>query len=406
MSYTKDFQELQKLLLSPSAEKKYDSIELFEAHFNSFSFKILPGADEYFCETHQTTLKQNFSFYTDIGPMIDHLQTKDIAIKENQEFDYYLMKPAGVEKTSKVIFLFHGFNEKNWSKYLPWAKSLCDRTGSAVILFPIAFHMQRAPENWSSKKEMYQLSELRKQQFPNIINSTLSNVAISMRLHSMPQRFIWSGLQTFYDVIQLINEIRQGKHQHIQKDFMFDLVAYSIGGFLALILKLTNFDNLFANAKVGLFCSGATFNRLSPVSKFILDSEANVALYSFLIEHFDAILKKDNLLNHFINEDHTEGKIFYSMLDYHKMREFREELFKKFEKHIYAITLKKDTVIPSFEVVNTLKGAYRNINIRVDEIDFDRSYIHENPFPVNRAQNKINKDFEFVFSKIGDFLNQ
>ena len=49
---------------------------------------------------------------------------------------------------------------------------------------------------------MFKLSEQRKARFPHIVDSSLSNVAISMRLHSMPQRFIWSGLQSYYDVIQ------------------------------------------------------------------------------------------------------------------------------------------------------------------------------------------------------------
>jgi hypothetical protein len=221
----------------------------------------------------------------------------------------------------------------------------------------------------------------------------------------MPQRFIWSGLQTYYDVIQFIEDCKKGNNELIDNDFEFDIFAYSIGGFLAQILKLSNHNNYFSNTKVCLFCSGATFNRLSPVSKFILDSEANVALYSFLVEHFDKILQKDHLLNHYINQDHIEGKIFHSMLDYQKMRETREVLLKKYEEQIYAITLKKDYVIPSFEVMNTLKGAYRDINIAVDEIDFDRDYIHENPFPANTADDeKVNADFEIVFKKVCEFL--
>jgi len=51
---------------------------------------------------------------------------------------------------------------------------------------------------------MFEMSLKRREKYPNIIHSTLSNVAISMRLHSMPQRFIWSGLQTYYDTIQFI----------------------------------------------------------------------------------------------------------------------------------------------------------------------------------------------------------
>lgn len=390
-----------------SKENMNSKTELKEYNFESLSYKILPGVVDYHCESHKLDLKNKYLFYTEVGTINDHVHIKDICVEENRLFKYHIVTPVGSRKTKKVIFLFHGFNEKDWEKYLPWARLICEGTGSSVILFPLAFHMQRAPKYWSSKREMYKLSELRKEKYPNIVNSTLSNVAISMRLHSRPQRFIWSGLQSYYDVIQLIEECKRGEHEYIHKDFKFDVFAYSIGGFLAQILKLTNYNHYFSESKVCLFCSGATFNRLSPVSKFILDSEANVALYSFLVEHFDKILQKDNLLHHYIHEDHMEGKIFYSMLDYQKNRNFREELFKKYENQIYAITLKNDEVIPSFEVINTLKGAYRDINIKVEEIDFDYKYTHENPFPKsNLASNELHEAFELVFNKVCNFYNE
>ncbi|MBN1111315.1 MAG: hypothetical protein JXA53_00175, partial [Bacteroidales bacterium] len=148
-------------------------------------------------------------------------------------------------------------------------------------------------------------------------------------------------------------------------------------------------------------------NRLSPVSKFILDSETNVALYSFFVEHFDNILQNDDLLNHYIKNGHLEGEIFYSMLDYKMKRAFREELLKKYENQIYAITLKKDNVIPSYEVINTLKGAYHNIGIKVDELDFDREYTHENPFPSSiKESDKVVDDFDLVFKKVCEFYNE
>lgn len=68
-----------------------------------------------------------------------------------------------------------------------------------------------------------------------------------------------------------------------------------------------------------LFCGGAVFNRLSPVSKFILDSEANVALYSFVIEHLESHLKKDHRLHHYLRENHPEGQ-FASMINYKLIR--------------------------------------------------------------------------------------
>lgn len=372
--------------------------------FESLSYPILPGVTDYHCVKHKLDLRCDHPFHTDVGTIKDNVHIKDISVAENKGFTYQIVQPQGSVGTQKVTFLFHGFNEKDWTKYLSWATAICEGTGSSVILFPIAFHMQRAPKYWSSMRAMYTLSEERKQRYPNIVQGSLSNVAISMRLHAMPQRFIWSGLQTYYDVIQLLEACKAGEHPYIQKDFEFDIFAYSIGGFLAQILKLTNYKGYFSNTKVCLFCSGATFNRLSPVSKFILDSEANVALYSFLVEHFEKFVLKDPVLHHYIHEDHLEGKVFLSMLNYQKGRTVREELLKKYEKDLYAITLKKDMVIPSFEVINTLQGAYRNIAIKVDEMDFDREYTHENPFPSNVGnREQIEADFAEVFAKVCAF---
>ncbi len=406
MDYFENYAKMDQFFTSTESKNEFENVELKELSFESHSYKILPGTETYHCEYHDQDLKHTFSFYTDVGTIKNNVHIKDIQVEENQKFTYQMIMPKGQEKTEKLTFLFHGFNEKNWNKYLPWAKAICEGTQSAVVLFPIAFHMQRAPKNWSNKREMYKLSESRKRKFPYIVNSTLSNVAISMRLHSMPQRFIWSGLQTFYDVIQFVEECKAGNHPFVSPGFEFNIFAYSIGGFLAQILKFTNYNNYFSDSKICLFCSGTTFNRLSPVSKFILDSEANVALYSFLVEHFEKILKKDNILGHYINGNHPEGKIFYSMLDYQKMKDFRESLLKRYEHQIYALALKKDCIIPSFEIMNTLKGAYRDINIKVEELDFPYDYTHENPFPQGEEKSKqVTENFNLVFDKVCGFFN-
>ncbi|WP_461633836.1 DUF6051 family protein [Labilibaculum euxinus] len=405
MSYVDRCHELK--LAFDGGESEFDGMEFREYQFHSLAHDILPGKTNYYCESHKLDLIENMFAQNEIGEIQDDVHMNDVVVEENKNFSYNILKPKGDCKIEKLTFIFHGFNEKTWDKYLPWGQAICEKTQSAVVFFPIAFHMQRAPKHWSDKKAMFELSKKRKAQFPNIIGSSLSNVAISMRLHSMPQRFIWSGLQTYYDIIQFIEECKSGKHELIDKDFSFDIFAYSIGGFLAEILKLTNHKNYFSETKLCLFCSGAVFNRLSPVSKFILDSEVNVTLYSYLVEHFSSFLKKDNLLHHYIEEDHMEGKVFHTMLEYKNMRHFREALFKKAENQIYAIALKGDSVFPTYEIENTLKGASRDINITVEELDFPYSYSHENPFPMNKAESvNIEESLDLVFSKVCDFLNQ
>jgi len=332
------------------------------------------------------------------------LDIHDSDVKDNISFRYHIFYPTGTEKTDKVIFMFHGFNEKYWYKYLPWAKHIVETTGKAVVLFPIAFHMNRAPHEWSSIRLMNEISSCRKKIFPDIINSSLSNAAISTRMHTKPQRFLWSGLQTYYDVIQFIDEYKSGQHSFIAPDAEVDIFAYSIGAFLAEILLMTNHKNYFDKSKLVMFCGGAVFNRLSPVSKFILDSQANVALYSYIVEHLESHLKTDEKLRYYLCE-RPEGISFRSMLNYGVMSDLREERLRDISDRLLAVALKQDAVVPPYEVANTLQGKYRDIPVRVDILDLPYQYKHEDPFPaLENIADEVDAAFKRVFEPIVNFL--
>jgi len=334
------------------------------------------------------------------------LDINDTDVQDNICFVYHVFSPVGSEKAEKIVLMFHGFNEKYWYKYLPWAKYIVDTTGKTVVLFPISFHMNRAPQEWSNTRLMYEVSNRRKELFPDIIHSSLSNVAISTRLHIKPQRFIWSGLQAYHDVIQFIDEYKSGLHPFISPDAEVDMFAYSIGAFLAEILIMTNHKNYFDKSKLVMFCGGPVFNRLSPVSKFILDSQANVALYSYIIEHLDSHLRKDKKLRHYLCEC-PEGISFRSMLNYGFMSDLREERLREIGHRLLAVTLKQDTVVPPYEVANTLQGKYRDIPVRVDIHDLPYSYKHEDPFPAleEKIRDEVDEGFKRVFDPIGVFLS-
>ena len=220
-------------------------------------------------------------------------------------------------------------------------------------------------------------------------------MAISTRLHSKPERFFWSGLQTYYDILQLINQIKSGQQPHIAPTASIDIFSYSIGSLLAQILLMTNPDYIFQHTRLCMFCGGAVFNRMSPVSKFILDSESNVMLYSFIIEHLESHLKNSERLRHYFCNEHPEGINFRSMLNYKTMKQYREEVFNNLRNQIMAITLEKDTVVPPYEVANTLQGSTRNIPVRVEIIDFPYEYKHEDPFPqIENYKNEVNQCFD------------
>ena len=407
MGYSKNYAALKELFSSPETRKEFDSIELHDLKFVSESFGILPGIEEYKCNTHHVTSKEELSFYSGNGIANNSVHIKDIFVKENRSFNYQIVKPKGTDKVKRVVFMFHGFNERDWSKYLPWAKAISDGTKSAIVLFPIAFHMQRAPKEWSNTREMYKLSEDRKQMYPTIKNSSLTNVAVSMRLHAMPHRALWSGLQTYNDVLQLVKDIKKGNNIHIDRDAHFDMFSFSIGGFLAQVLKMTNYNNYFETSKVCLFCSGATFNNQAPSSKFILDSETDAALYAYLVKDLDETIEKDHALRHYLKGEFLPGKIFYAMLDYDKEREYRESMLKKYEDQIYAVSLTKDDIVRPQDIEHTLKGANGDINILIDELDFEYNYIHENPFPVMGVDpKKVDESFEIMFEKVLSFYNE
>lgn len=407
---TMNYIELFRLLKSRANYSDHiipvvDSVEIRNHTFVSESHSILPGSSTYRCDQHQLNFNEEYLPDTRIGHIDTHIDIPDIDITENKTFRYHIFKPVGVKKCSEVVLFFHGFNEKYWDKYLPWAQYIASNTGKAVVLFPIAFHMNRAPQLWSDAHRMYKLSAHRRNLFPDSIDSTLSNVAISTRLHALPQRFLWSGLQTYYDVIQFVNFCKEDKHPDIASNFTCDFFSYSVGSLLAQILKLTNYNNYFGNSKLVMFCGGAVFNRLSPVSKFIIDSEANLALYNYLIEHLERHIEKNNRLEHLLGQKHTEGLIFRSMLNYSVMREFREDLFRSAADKILAIALKNDSIIPYYEVAGTLQGSNRDIPVNFQTLDFEYTYRHEDPFPVKpNLATEVDNAFNEVFSAVSNFL--
>lgn len=378
-----------------------DELEVRNYTFRSNYQSLLPGG-KYNTDNYEYPASENGDLEPDIIQELIH--KTDAEIDENIEFRYHVLLPKSHEKVNKVVLLFHGFNEKYWDKYLPWAYYIAKHTGKAVVMFPIAFHMNRAPAIWSEVRKMYSVSQRRKELHPEVISSTLSNVAISTRLNNKPQRYIWSGFQTYYDVLDLVTYIKAGKHPLIDTSASFDFMSYSIGTFLGQIIMMTNEKGYFTNSKYATFCGGAVFNRLSPVSRFILDSEANVALYSFVVEHLESHMKRDQSLKRLFTETQV-GLSFAAMLNYNVHTAKREERFRAMSNQFYGIVLKQDKIIPSYEVMNTMQGSNRDIPIKIDILDYPYAYIHEDPFPsLTKIEDEVDRQFRDTFDRIVEFL--
>lgn len=325
----------------------------------------------------------------------------DAEIEENNNFNYIIVKSSLSSRAKDAVFLFHGLNERLWQKYLPWALTLHQLTGKAIILFPIAFHMNRAPKAWSNPRAMKQISNYRAAEFPNNSNSTFANAALSTRLHHNPARFFTSGFQTFSDVTKLVNEIREGEHKLIYDDAKIDFFGYSIGALLAEILLMANPNNYFDKSKLFMFCGGPTFDIMFPVAKAILDSEAYNSMSKFF-KLFD-----DYLSNGKINRSAlTEIKYFKSLLSQYGLKDIREERFLELKDSIFAVSLIKDKVVPPESVITTLNGTQRKIPIRTMITDFPYNYSHETPFPVEIKNREIvNINFENIFDLASSYLS-
>jgi hypothetical protein len=409
MTYSDKFHYLESIfnLKDQRIPVTESGMDIHNIKFVSNSWRLLPGGDNYRCEKHNVSFLEKTPCNNPVlfEKYPGALKHEDIEVPENREFTYSLFKRNDGKKANGVILLLHGLNEKHWNKYLPWAEKLVELTGKAVLLFPIAFHMNRSPAIWSDPHLMNSVAKLRREYSPVITNCTFANAAISARIENIPQRFFWSGLQTFYDIVTLISDIKKGTHEHINPESTFDLFSYSIGSFLSEILMMTNPRGYFENSKLFMFCGGCTLDRMSPNSKFILDSDATIAIYSFYTERLESVIRLDKRIAHYFN-GHSSGNFFKSMLSYKKCKDLRESRFKELSKQIYAVALKNDDVIAPGEVINTLQGDFRDIPVKVEMIDFQYPYSHVKPFSDDKLHSSlVDTEFNKIFNSVADFLN-
>ena len=362
----------------------------------------LPGSEHLFCKEH------NLAFTSQSSHTQDDLDWIDYEVECNIHFTYHIVQPLDKRKSDGVIIVFHGLNEKKWDKYLPWAYALSKRTGKAVILFPIAFHMNRAPERWSSRQEMYPIAQKRMAEYPDNSDTSYVNAAISTRLDAFPQRLFWSGLQTYNDIVQLITDLRAGALPNIALTATVDLFGYSIGSFLSVILMMANPKGYFTNAKLFCFCGGMTIDRMFPISKYIMDGRAAITMQKTFAELLSTDFRNDSRLKHYQDSNlHFEEGWFKTMLRYNYYQKEREKRFSELENQIKALVLEKDEVTPPAEALNTLKGAYRNINIEVQIDDYDYPYTHMTPFALTtKNAPQVTEAFNRFVTSAAEFYNK
>lgn len=343
---------------------------------------------------------RHFSFHSDLIPQMSENTPENLfsdKVSENISFEYPVFVSQKTKKMDRAILLMHGLNERNWSKYLTWAEYLCTETGRAVILFPIAFHVNRSPINWSNPRMLQSIYELRRKQNGNDRSLSFANVALSERISQNPYRFYSSGRQSLNDIAQLMTDIKSGRHPLFAENTQIDVFAYSIGAFLSQITFMTNPDNLFAESKLFMFCGGSIFSSMFGESRSIMDRVAFDKLLKYYKEDFSAKNESEQYRD-------KAFESFYSMILPERNENERLNFFKKMGSRLAGISLVHDKVIPYLGVEKAL--GIENTKSRINLLDFTFDYSHENPFPVGRtmACAEVNTSFERVFLQAADFL--
>lgn len=330
------------------------------------------------------------------------LNINDSRFGENSVFSYPVFSPED-PKNRRIILLFHGLNERSWLKYLVWAYYLCELTGSYVVLFPIAFHINRSPEAWRDPRQMSLVMDERRSSFGNISGSSFANVALSERLNEDPLRFFFSGYRTLNDIMKLASTVRKGEHPVIPAGSRIDIFAYSIGAFLSQILLMSDPGDLFSESKLFIFCGGSVFSNMHGTSKLIMDEQAFERIYDYYLHDFEKTIVRKNPLSGFLNSTRT-GLSFRSMIDTSRLRSFREKIFRSLGDRMHSVSLINDRVIPPAGILSTMKltGSMQNVEI----IEFPYQYSHENPFPLftSEISMKVNSCFEMIFTQAAEFL--
>jgi len=342
-------------------------------------------------------VEENISSDPDLlSPFSAH---SDNTIAENRDFVYPIVKPRGSTKAKDVILLLHGLNERTWDKYLPWAERLARDTGKTVLMFPISFHINRSPQSWSNPRAMMPYVRERKDRLGKIPSLSFFNLALSNRLTDSPYRFYSSGKQTMIDIMHLMHQIKQGKHPLIAENAQVDIFAYSIGGFISQLLMMADTEDLFADTKLFLFCSGSVFLEMNGDSKSIMDKKAFATLQDYYRFHFQGTRNPSipELVNDKINAA-------FDMMVTLKKRVEREHFFDKMRNRIQILSLKKDIVIPTTSIIKSLGDRF--VHERLQEADFDFNYSHETPFPIfkNAMDDAVSQSFDYVFNKASSFL--
>lgn len=317
----------------------------------------------------------------------------DLDCPENAAFSYGMVRPAAMadRPSGRLVILLHGLNERSWAKYLPWARSLASDMNAAVLLFPLAFHMQRSPRICGERERVFSLYRGRRALLGPSGCSSHANAVLSARLQERPLRFFSSGLQSYRDVTDIAAQVKRGVQPMVAADARIDFFGYSIGVFLGQMLLMADPSGLFSKSRLFGFCGGSTMDRANALSRAILDAGATQALDAFFRDPGEggAALAGP-----------SEWERFLSMLDSAKMTESRSSWLEGLGDRISCAALRRDEVFP-------LDGIREILGERVKSLDFPYDYSHVSPFPSSCADKAaVEGAREAVMGMAAEFLDR
>ncbi|MDD4919713.1 MAG: DUF6051 family protein [Bacteroidales bacterium] len=326
----------------------------------------------------------------------------DTAIGENQQFRYVVFAPAGALRFDRAIILLHGLNERSWQKYLTWAEDLVMTCGVPVVLFPIAFHMNRTPTAWYTPRGLVPWLNRRKQEFKNLYNASFFNLALSSRLSVSPLRFYTSGLESAFNLIQLINDMKQGRHPLFTEPVRTDFFAYSIGALLAQVVLMADpYENL-SDSRLFTFCGGSVFERMNGNSRDIMDQEAYQKIREYYLDGFHNFQPGQDSRQTSISDKLTNA--FRLMIRSADPEGRRRMFFAGAKERVLMISLRQDIVIPTVGLNETT--GQELAGYITQELDFPYAYTHQSPFPENGkiCETELVTSFRSVFDRAAGFL--
>ncbi len=300
------------------------------------------------------------------------LQPGDAKIAENLNFRYILLQgckpPARPHK--RVLIMLHGLNERDFEKYLRWGHAIWQQNSVPVVFFPLAFSVNRVYRGWlpQNAEILARRRGIQMNEYTHLCNATISE-----RLSLHPERLMWGGMQSYWDIVNLVRGIRQGNYQFFDRDTCVDLFGFSSGGYIAETLLLENHEGLFNESRACLFASCVIMRDLVPSSPYILDRGAESALRKLYVDRFDTL--PNERMRHWLG--HSEGRWFSELCGRRPDRAQTESRLREIAPRLLGIANRNDQVFPYGAMLNALQGLDRDTGVRVESLDLG---IHENPF--------------------------